>query len=134
MLVKARIEFNGFRYEILREHSFNDETRTAISHSLVCPVCCTIWAKHIIESDILLWPKAQFCDKCYVRPDNWHPVPGSLLILESWEAVDESLLEALPHDLFKREFQLLFKAIDNGNFISNSSDHPRLGPLGLTGS
>jgi hypothetical protein len=44
----------------------------------------------------------------------WHPVPGSLLIEEGLCIIDESLLDALPEPLLKREFTLHERAIANG--------------------
>src|SRR5205807_5800011 len=99
-----------------REHSFSNHQRTAFSHMLVCPSCCQIWARIQIESDVIYWPKSQFCERCKVVPDSWHPVPGSLLIQEGWDTIDESLLDALPPDLLLREYNLTMKALDNGSF------------------
>jgi hypothetical protein len=112
-------------WEISREHAYANESRTAVSHALVCPACGQIWARHIIKHDTFCWPKAQFCERCdEVYPDSWHPVPGSLFINEGFDTIDDSLLAALPLDLLKREFTLTEKAIANGN-IDSHADWPR---------
>ena len=111
-------------WDIEREHSYAAGLRTALSHSLVCPGCNVLWAKHLIEGDHWIWPRAQFCEECEIIPDAWHPVPGSLLVNEGFDTIDESLLDALPLDLLKREYQLTEKALTNG-YIDSHADWPR---------
>jgi hypothetical protein len=92
-----------------RDHAYADQSHVAHSQLLVCPRCCTPWAKLRFDDDDLCWPMSQFCEHCPLR-DDWHPVPGSLLVEEGWGVVDDSLLQALPLSLLKREFDLHLKA------------------------
>jgi hypothetical protein len=117
---------DGIRHwDFMREHSFSNHMNSASSYMLVCPTCHTIWAKHIIKDYSLVWPYPQFCDRCDVYADRLRPVPGSLLIQHGLDAIDESLLEALPTELLIREYDLHIKALDNGNLESRDFSSPR---------
>lgn len=96
-----------------REHSFADETKSAVSQLLICPECHRMWAKILLADEPLAWPRAAFCAMCN-RADMMRPVPGTLLLEEGLAAIDESLLAALPQELLEREFKLHDKAIENG--------------------
>lgn len=101
-------------YTFSREHSFADDTKSAVSQLLVCPACHRCWAKLLLADEPLAWPRAAFCAMCG-QSDMLRPVPGSLLLEEGLGAIDESLLDALPQPLLEREFKLHEKAIDNGS-------------------
>ena len=105
----------GFSTLIEREHSFNNQLNLAKSHSLICPMCRTRWADLELQSEQceLLWPVAQTCENCQLV-DEWMPVPGSLLVEEGWGVIDDSLLDALPEYMIRREFELHIKAYCNG--------------------
>jgi hypothetical protein len=112
-------------WKFMREHSFANHSHSASSYMLVCPICNTIWAKHIMADQSLVWPYAQFCECCDVYADRLRPVPGSLLIQHGLDTIDESLLEALPTDLLIREYDLHIKALDNGNLEPRDFSAPR---------
>lgn len=114
-IVKATLWLNDRIWEIEREHSFADETHVAYSYLLCCPLCSRIWFRHILRESSFVWPRAGFCEQCAVTPDRLRPVPGSILIQEGLDLIDDQLLEALPPELLKREFDLHIKALDNGN-------------------
>jgi hypothetical protein len=95
---------------IHREHSFGDQMHVACSEMLVCPRCRDVWAYLIFRDEVDCWPTAQFCENCVIAKDDWHPVPGSLLVEEGYGVIDDALLAALPYDLVKREFDLHLKA------------------------
>jgi hypothetical protein len=95
---------------IEREHAFNDQHNVAVSQLLICPRCHKTWAKLEFDGDRCAWPVAQFCENCN-EPDEWIPVPGSLLNEEGWGIIDDSLLAALPEELVRREFNLHIKAL-----------------------
>jgi hypothetical protein len=107
-------------WHICREPSFGNEDHVVVSWAFFCPLCQTIWAKHLILGDLKVWPRAQFCEEC-PEWDTWHPVPGSLLLEEGIGLIDESLLESLPEELIKREFNLHMRAIDS-EYISKADD------------
>jgi hypothetical protein len=68
----------------------------------------------MIDGEPFAWPRAQFCVFCSnIQTDALHPVPGSLLVQEGLDVIDNSLLEAMPEDLLIREFNLHMKALDN---------------------
>jgi hypothetical protein len=98
-----------FKFE--REHSYNNQLNVAHSRVLVCPVCVASWAVIKIEGSSMVWPEAQLCAYCGVA-DEWMPVPGSLLVEEGWGVIDDSLLEALPEVLLRREFELHLKTYE----------------------
>lgn len=126
MKIKAQIILGDQFWEIEREHSFADETHSARSYCLVCPICLTVWARHKIENDCeFLWPYAQFCEHCTPLPDRLRPVPGSLLIQHGLDTIDDSLLDALPPDLLMREFLLTLKAYDDGSLELRDFSTPR---------
>lgn len=98
------------RWTIDREHSFNDNLNSATSQLLVCPACHTIWARLIMVDPQPAWPVAQTCEACTLS-DEWIPVPGSLLVEEGWGIIDDSLLQALPEELLRREFDLHMRQV-----------------------
>jgi len=100
---------NDKLYHVERHHSFSNSTHVAVSTILVCPACTRTWAMLLLEGDTFAWPRSAFCG-CISYADEWHPVPGSILIEEGWGVIDDSLLAALPDELVKREFQLHMQA------------------------
>lgn len=101
---------------IHRNHSFPGLTlegwHVAHSRLLVCPQCWNAWALLKFVDDTYAWPTAQFCKDCSppVQEFGWFPVPGSLLVEEGWGVIDSALLNALPEDLLRREFDLHMEA------------------------
>jgi hypothetical protein len=95
-------------YFVHRDHAW-DEGHVACSELLVCPKCTTTWATLQFLDDDLAWPRSQFCQYCGLS-DEWHPVPGSLLVEEGWGVIDTALLSQLPPELVTREFNLHLKA------------------------
>ena len=108
MMIPQRIMLNDRVWDIERHHSFKESTHVPVSHVLVCPACTRIWAMLQLPEDRFCWPRAVFCG-CISHTDEWHPVPGSLLVEEGWGVIDDSLLNALPPELVKREFDLHLK-------------------------
>lgn len=98
------------RFVVNREHSFSDHHYVAKSHGLICPQCRRQWATLKFTDDALVWPVAQFCEN-HPIPDEWMPVPGSILNEEGWGVIDDSLLAVLPDELVVREFHLHIKAL-----------------------
>ena len=109
MILHQRIMLHDRVWDIVRHHSFNDSTHVPVSHILVCPACTRTWAMLQLEGDTFCWPRAAFCG-CIQHTDEWHPVPGSLLVEEGWGVIDDALLEGLPAELVRREFDLHLKA------------------------
>ena len=102
----------GMHFFIDREHSFTPNGEgwyVAKSKLLVCPKCRRIWAVLEFDDDELVWPVAQSCEECNIR-DEWMPVPGSILEEEGRGVIDTALLNALPEDEVRREFNLHLKA------------------------
>ena len=82
----------------------------------VCPLCFSVWARlswepqyePVFEAHV---PQMVSCAECKWR-DDYHPVHGSLLHNDIFEdAVDWELLELLPPELVRREFQLTLESI-----------------------
>lgn len=109
MLRRQQILLDDRLWEIHRCFSYAESTKVAVSHCLVCPACGRTWAILSFPDEKLLWPRAAFCG-CTADRDDWHPVPGSILVEEGYGSVDDSLLNALPAELVRREFLLHLKA------------------------
>ena len=109
MLRRQQIMLDSHLWTINRWFSFAGATKVAVSHCLVCPACGRTWATLSFPDDRLIWPVAAFCG-CTQDADDWRPVPGSILVEEGYGEVDDSLLNALPGDLLRREFNLTIKA------------------------
>jgi hypothetical protein len=112
-VVKATITLGSRTWEIEREGSFANSTHSAYSYCLVCPSCTRVWASHRLSGDRLLWPRAGFCEDCPSSVDNLRPVPGSILVQEGLDVIDDALVEALPLELLKREYDLHTKVLIN---------------------
>lgn len=96
----------GPLYEIDRSRSWGSEDvgyHVAQSACLVCPRCTMVWAHLDLGGE--LWPQGVFCASCGGF-DRLSPVAGSIIQQVSYLAFDEPLLEALPEDLLRREFDL----------------------------
>ena len=115
MLRRQQIMLNDRLWQVDRWFSFADSHKVAVSHCLVCPACGRTWATLSFPDDRLIWPVAAFCG-CTQDADDWRPVPGSILVEEGYGEVDDSLLNALPGDLLRREFELHLKAFSHDNF------------------
>lgn len=93
------------------------------SSLLVCPVCCTIWAKLTMENDTKAHrPQAAVCQSCFPTREAWDGSwPGSILQndLISTSGWDQELLKAMPLELLQREFELTLKVIENDT-VSNT--------------
>jgi len=92
-----------------REHSFDSQSHVAWSIMLICPRCQHPWAVLKFLEDQDVWPEAAYCEFCGIK-DDWHPVPGSVLVEEGWGVIDDSLLGALPENVLRREFNLHLRA------------------------
>lgn len=88
----------------------------SFSHSscYICPRCLKQWAFLAFEGDEILHIQPQFCERCPpTAGSKWFAdrpvVPGSLL----WGyCLDRPLLESLPPELVRREFQLTLKRME----------------------
>lgn len=78
---------------------------------MVCPICCRLWAKLIMEDQAFFEARSIPCEQhaSACHPD-LRPVAGSLLDNPTANGYDEPLLQALPEDLLRREFDLHLKA------------------------
>lgn len=107
------INLGAAQYFIHREHSFtgHDSNGWYEAHSeiLVCPRCHKSWAELLFVDDQDWWPTSAYCEQCNVK-DDWHPVPGSILVEEGYGVIDTALLAALPKELVEREFKLHIEA------------------------
>lgn len=92
-----------------RQHSYNGVSLVAYSQVLVCPKCRELWAILQFLDEDLTWPVSAFCEQCQIN-DEWHPVPGSILVEEGWGVIDDALLAALPPPILEREFRLHMEA------------------------
>ena len=80
------------------------------SSALFCPICRQAWAETHAEPDEVHVPQMVSCEVCEWS-DELHPVPGSLLVNDIFsDGVDWELLELLPPELLKREFNLTLRA------------------------
>ena len=80
------------------------------SGMLLCPICRTKWAELQIYGDHVYEPRMVSCVACDWS-DDLHPVPGSLLPNDTTSSgVDWALLDVLPAELLRREFDLTLKA------------------------
>lgn len=76
------------------------------SIALVCPVCVQIWGRCTIPGSSLWVPEMVSCEACDWS-DILHPVPGSIISNNHpTSGVDWALLDALPEELLRREFNL----------------------------
>lgn len=120
MIRTQKILMGDLAVYIHREHSFQglhpDGWHVACSRILVCPACWEAWALLKFVDDTYAWPIPQFCGSCQppTREHGWYPVPGSLLVEEGWGVIDTALLNALPAELVRREFDLHMGAYSNG--------------------
>lgn len=99
-------------YYVHREHAFHSGYggwMVPVSYLLVCPQCFETWGMVKYLEDRQAWPVSQYCAACGVK-DDWHPVPGSILLEEAYGTIDTALLAALPEELIRREFDLHMKA------------------------
>lgn len=97
------------------------------SRALVCPMCLETWATmRVLEGphhiyDVCTTP----CETCIRAAHHiLHPVPGSLI--DDWRGLgtwDDDLLDALPAELVKREFELTMKAWEH-IWIQRSNPNP----------
>jgi hypothetical protein len=81
------------------------------SRVLVCPMCKQVWAMLTAEGKPVHRPEMASCGSCdWQSPDS--PVPGSLLVYGiPTSNVDYSLLDVLPEEFLRREFNLTLKAL-----------------------
>lgn len=77
--------------------------------AMICPVCLRLWATLSIEGEHSHELRGVSCETCQWR-DEFHPVPGSLLDNDTCNGIDWGLIEALPPELLRREFDLTLKA------------------------
>lgn len=93
------------------------------SQLLVCPTCYEVWAKLLWIDDRIARPQLAPCVKCPSIPDNSQPYRGSLLPFDLFghTGYNQSLLEALPEMLLRREFNLTLEAFENDNSSSTSN-------------
>jgi hypothetical protein len=87
---------------------------SVVPRALTCPQCLDVWCTIIPEDnespschDVV----PATCVHCTAASRWMYPVPGS--IINDWTGLggwDDDLLEALPEDLVKREFELTLKA------------------------
>lgn len=78
---------------------------------MVCPFCVSIWARLTIQGEAFHEARSIPCRR---HPEACHPdlrpVAGSLLDNPTANGIDEPLLDSLPPDLLRREFDLHLKA------------------------
>jgi len=80
---------------------------------MVCPICLSMWAYLPMEGQLIYQPRAVSCASPCMYWSEFSPVPGSLLEAPTfWDGVDWELLDLLPPELLRREFNLTLKAAD----------------------
>lgn len=109
-------------FEVQREWSWvstpPDGWSIARSYAYICPVCLKQWAVTLLEGDQEYVIQAAYCERHH--PANWNPtwcVPGSILVGHG-DYLDWPLLDVLPEELLRREFNLAMKEIERGILIS----------------
>lgn len=80
------------------------------SRLLVCPMCCSVWAKLTVPGKSWHRPEAATCQFCQDPLER--SVPGSLLSYTiPCSGVDTDLLDVMPEQFLRREFNLTMKAV-----------------------
>ena len=83
------------------------------SAAFICPYCLTQWARLQVDDEKYFQLREISCLACYLPGTYSAQVPGSLLE-NPWirpGGWDKELLEVLPPDLLRREFDLHLKAL-----------------------
>lgn len=110
--MKQLICFEGSEWLIEREAFTWCEHKggwPVTSRAMICPWCCSIYAKLLVENHSGFSFEGVSCEAC-ARPTDRHPVPGSLLDSSMTSVIDWSLVNHLPEPLLRREFELTLKA------------------------
>lgn len=85
------------------------------SSALICPICLQGWAVLELASQPRPWHvRGERCAECLAPNELSHEweIPGSLVGLEWFpQSLDIGLLERLPPELIKREFDLHLRSI-----------------------
>lgn len=89
---------------------YTSEGYPVYSRQLVCPMCCSIWAKLTIPGKQWHIPEAAPCQFCPAEHDR--EVPGSLIVYSTPTiGLDLDLVDLLPEQFLRREFNLTMKAL-----------------------
>lgn len=75
---------------------------------VICPVCLRHWLRFQLEDHPRAW--TCWCWSCQSCTAERTEFPGTLLEIPGTGAFDEVLLEALPEQLLRREFEIHLKA------------------------
>ena len=80
---------------------------------MVCPICLQTWAALQMEGQAVFQPRAVSCAAPCLYWSEFSAVPGSLIEAPTfWDGVDWELLDLLPEELLRREFNLTLKAAE----------------------
>lgn len=95
---------------LIRRRRTDSSGRHLYGKLLVCPRCCRLWAKMLIQNEGYAHAITILCQDCehfesYLDSE----VPGSLLEQGQHMHLDWDILDYLPSELLKREFDLHIK-------------------------
>lgn len=114
MIVNQSIWLGGCETPFFIQREDSCEGFKIFSKALVCPICLTVWATLTIQGQPYHHPQAVSCEACWWKDEVIHIVPGALtddLNIPQW-GMDTGLLDALPFDLVRREFELYLRIFE----------------------
>lgn len=126
---KCHLTVDKRKHDFLWKPASREWNGSSYSRVWFCPLCSTIWAALIVEGSDNCICRRGTCTDCYGKyndqPDYYielDPFPGSLITdLCVHAEVDYELLQGLPPDLLKREFDLTLRQHEHDSSNSNAN-------------